>query len=520
METKNERSGADINKQENRRGFLRKTTGATIGLATGLASTQSGTAHTTEATTDVVQQDTTEITDWVELDNIRNNLDGEYVLTTDITENTAGYDEIVANRTDDEFTDQRGGPLEVGETVTLAQTPLADVQATAAATDSPVSVEITDAEEGIVEIQEAVDNTRGAVFEYTTTEPVFTGFKPLPASKTRNFFTGVFDGQGNEIQDLIIDTTGRVGLFSLVTGTVKNLGVTGYNVRNSGALRVGGVAGTLSDGGEITQCYATGNTVGEKGGAGGLVGVVFEATVTESYADADVAGVAAGGLVQVLFAGTVSNCYTRGFVAGERFAGGLVSRCAESEITDSYAVAGVGFAGPGANQEIGGVCATVRDSSVVTSYFSAEATRQDNGVGRQDSATIDITRLRDNAMRGASAQTEMADLDFDQTWDIVTDPADYPALQALAEESGPPAINGENPPQDLDNDGLYEDVNGDGELTLADVQLLFENRQSQPVEDNAEFFNFSRNDSTNPELPANGTITLADVQALYQRVIE
>jgi len=77
---------------------------------------------------------------------------------------------------------------------------------------------------------------------------------------------------------------------------------------------------------------------------------------------------------------------------------------------------------------------------------------------------------------------------------------------------GPPPITGEDPPQDPDGDGLYEDVDGDGELTVGDVQLFFENRDSEVIQTNAEFFNFS---GTDPD-----EVTVADVQALFQLFTE
>jgi len=38
---------------------------------------------------------------------------------------------------------------------------------------------------------------------------------------------------------------------------------------------------------------------------------------------------------------------------------------------------------------------------------------------------------------------------------------------------GPPAAVGTAPPRDLDGDGLYEDIDGDGNFTIGDVQALF-----------------------------------------------
>lgn len=64
------------------------------------------------------------------------------------------------------------------------------------------------------------------------------------------------------------------------------------------------------------------------------------------------------------------------------------------------------------------------------------------------------------------------------------------------------------PPTDLGvGDGLYRDITGDGELTIADVQTLFEHLHTDEVQAYAEFFNFSQ---TNPN-----RVTVFDVQALF-----
>ena len=73
----------------------------------------------------------------------------------------------------------------------------------------------------------------------------------------------------------------------------------------------------------------------------------------------------------------------------------------------------------------------------------------------------------------------------------------------------PPIADGLEAPRDRDGDGLFEDVNGDGDLDMADVQVLFDNLRSETVIDNAEVFNFS---GTNPD-----RVTIFDVQALFTR---
>jgi surface glycoprotein (TIGR04207 family) len=61
---------------------------------------------------------------------------------------------------------------------------------------------------------------------------------------------------------------------------------------------------------------------------------------------------------------------------------------------------------------------------------------------------------------------------------------------------------------DLDGDGYHEDVDGDGEFSISDVQVFFQYRDSDKVQNNANLFNF---DDTEPV-----EVTIGDVQALFQ----
>jgi len=77
-------------------------------------------------------------------------------------------------------------------------------------------------------------------------------------------------------------------------------------------------------------------------------------------------------------------------------------------------------------------------------------------------------------------------------------------------ELGPPPVVGVDPPRDLDGDGLYRDLNGDGSLTVADVQIFFQNRESDVIQDNVDAFDFR----------TDGALSIGDVQLLFQEFLE
>jgi PKD repeat protein len=68
----------------------------------------------------------------------------------------------------------------------------------------------------------------------------------------------------------------------------------------------------------------------------------------------------------------------------------------------------------------------------------------------------------------------------------------------------------DNPPRDLDGDGLFEDVDGDGEFTIFDVQAFFLNFEDETVQSNPAAFNFTEED---PE-----EVSIFDVQALFTKL--
>ena len=204
-----------------------------------------------------------EIRTWYDLDAIRDNLGGNYVLMNDLDSATPGYSELAGSAAND-----GKGWEPIGR---LCSDPF----------------------------------THGLI---DTVDP----------------FIGSFDGQGYEINDLSVsrDEEDGVGIFSFVgsRGVVQNVGLTTAEV--TGRFHVGVLAGANS--GTLSSSYVSGRVTGERD-VGGLVGENF-GTVISAYSSGSVnGGWGAGGLVGGN-AGTVDSCYSSGSVIGGSDVGGLVGR--------------------------------------------------------------------------------------------------------------------------------------------------------------------------------------------------
>jgi len=231
-----------------------------------------------------------EIRTWYDLDAIRDNLDGDYILINNLDSTTAGYTELA----------------------------------------SPTANEGKGWQPIGTELYPFTGSLDGQGYEISD----------LFIDRPAEHFVGLFGTAwgGGAIKDIgvvNVDVTGYncvSGLVGEMVCTVSNCYSTG-NVTGAGC--VGGLVGASGDG-SVSNCYSTGNVTGGVE-VGGLVGRNSHGTVSNCYSTGNVTGGwAVGGLVGDNFDGTVSNSYSTGSVIGDEDAGGLVGYNLDGTVSSSF----------------------------------------------------------------------------------------------------------------------------------------------------------------------------------------
>jgi tetratricopeptide (TPR) repeat protein/outer membrane biosynthesis protein TonB len=196
-------------------------------------------------------------------------------------------------------------------------------------------------------------------------------------------FGGTFDGNGKTISGLASinkvggDPEGRRtynpgGLFGIVSGSLKNLGVVGANITGGG-----GIVGTLVDG-SVSNCYfsgaITGDTTNGPAFVGGIVGWMRGGKVTNSHftgtaSGNDVAGGIVGDVGMFGKGGVVLNCYSIGTVRGGSGVGGIVGSLrgssGNSRVTNCYSTAAISGV-----SSVGGIVGYVSNLAGTKEYFN------------------------------------------------------------------------------------------------------------------------------------------------------
>ncbi len=376
------------------------------------------------------------IWDWYDLNAVRNNLTGSYLLMNNLNSTTPGYTELASltanggkgwqpignytggnfagtfdsqgyvikdlfiNRPDEDFVGLfgavgSGGIIENVGVVSVAVTGDYDVGGLVGWHDGTV---INSYSTGNVTGEDEVGglvgfNYYGAVINsYSTGNVTGAGYCDVGGLVGWNRYGTVSDSY----------STGGVTGNHSVGGLVGNNGGTVSNSYSTGSVtgneHVGGLVG--ANGGNVSDSYSTGSVTGEDE-VGGLVGYDYEGTVSNSHSTGNVTGEwIVGGLVGYDYDGTVSNCYATGSVTGrEMFVGGLVG-ANSGNVSNSYSTGNVT-----GNSDVGGLVGLDTGGTVNNSFWDTQTSGQNSSAGGTGKNTTEMKDIM--TFSGA-------------TWDITT----------------------------------------------------------------------------------------------------
>jgi hypothetical protein len=348
------------------------------------------------------------IHDWYDLNAVRDNLGGGYILMNDLDFTTAGYEELASptanqgkgwepigalydpstdpftgsfdgqgyeirdlfiNRPDEHYVGLfgcvgEGGRIEDIGVVNADVTGFSSVGGLVGENDGTVSNSYSTGSVTGGYVGGLVGKNDGTVSDSYSTGSVtgdyvvggLVGGNGISSHGTvsNSYSTGSVTG-GDHVGGLVGENWGTVSNSYSTSGvTGNNLvgGLVGYNV--------GGVSSSL-----VSNSYATGGVIGSYG-VGGLVGGNDGSTVSDSYSTGNVTGdLGVGGLVGGSGSGTVSNSYATGSVTGNEYVGGLVGANDETTVSSSYSSGNVA-----GNTSVGGLVGFNYDSIVSNSFYN------------------------------------------------------------------------------------------------------------------------------------------------------
>lgn len=156
-------------------------------------------------------------------------------------------------------------------------------------------------------------------------------------------FSGSLDGAGYTIKNLRISRTGDgQGLFSVVSGKIKNLNISGVDIQSGSYNNIGALAGTLKISGSLSNCnvYLDSNSkiLGNQS-VGGLIGYfgneyedgkstlsncgVYSTSSNNVIMGERYVGGVVGYVRNIAYLCTIENCHAEAKIYGTQFAGGV-----------------------------------------------------------------------------------------------------------------------------------------------------------------------------------------------------
>ena len=276
----------------------------------------------------------------------------------------------------------------------------------------------------------------------------YSGIGDSWSGDTIQGYTGVFDGQGNEIRDLVIQDAGvdDQGLFGSISdtgpslagsATIRNLRVSGTaDYTTSSIINTGGLVGSLGNNGEVIDCIVDMDVsaAGDQAGvlAGGIQGGVSKCIAAGSCSGADTVGGLAGFCFIIdsdLY--NISDSFSTVDVSGTDKVAGFIGEFGFAEISNCYSIGRVTTDG-----SIGGLVSDSVGDLVTGAFwdvFESQTRVSARGVP-----------LSTTQMIGSRASDEMAEFDFNNVWSTVEDGESfsgttaqrnsYPILQDLDQQ--------------------------------------------------------------------------------------
>jgi hypothetical protein len=196
-----------------------------------------------------------------------------------------------------------------------------------------------------------IDNSKGGVRGFSIVGGI--AGHVTSSSITNSYSIGDVSGT-HEIVGTIGGIAGKLFSYSNITNSYSK----GYI---SGREFVGGIVGEVDLYCNIANSYSTGDINGGSS-TGGIVGsVIRSSSIANSYSTGRIIGKAnTGGIAGAIYGSSIKNSYSTGDVNGSVGVGGITGMALTSSVTNSYSTGRIG----GSSSEIGGIVGGAFDSTI------------------------------------------------------------------------------------------------------------------------------------------------------------
>lgn len=180
----------------------------------------------------------------------------------------------------------------------------------------------------------AASDFLGAYYQQTA-DIDFKNVQMAPIGDSDNQFTGTYDGNNKELQNVNISETGAfAGIFAYVNGSasIKDLTVSGKITKTETTNNscVGGIAGIVRGAASVSGCTNNATITSSATYTGGIVGRLYQSTSSTAISGCTNNGTVTstapivGGIVgQQINGGNITECVNTGTVSGTSYVGGI-----------------------------------------------------------------------------------------------------------------------------------------------------------------------------------------------------